>query len=323
MQQYSELIQQLKQKFGNQVRRCHILQLSEELNVHPGALLRRRDIMCGRGEYDLSKLPIVQPKQPEKELTPEEIEAKIEAKFHALKVMSTAAAESKTRAVIISGPGGLGKTFEVVKAIKSVNPDFDDVRNAVRGMVRPTGVYKALWDHQMPGKTLIFDDADSIFYDDASLNLLKAACDTTEKRVISWRAEHRLEDELGERLPNYFEFHGNVVFITNIDFKEAINRGTRLSPHLEALKTRAHYLDLELKTKREYLLRIHQVMRECLAANKLNLLGIKNPTDCKEILDFMKDEISDLTELSLRKVIQLAQVKEIGENWKSLAKTLG
>lgn len=320
-----DLVNTLREKFGTKVRRLHIKQVAESLDVSASWLLRRQDIMCGRGEYDLDKLPIVKQSAPAPELTPEEVEAKIDAKFHALKEMSKAAAKGITRAVVISGPGGLGKTFEVVKAIKEINPEFDDVKNAVRGMVRPTGVYKALWDHQYQGQTLIFDDADSIFYDDASLNLLKAACDTTDKRVISWRAEHRMEDELGEKIPRYFEFHGNVVFITNLDFKELIAKGSRLSPHLEALKTRTHYLDLELKTKREYLLRIHQVMRECLANNKLSLLGIKQPTDCKEILDYMKDNIPehDLSELSLRTVIRLAQLKNIGGDWRKLAKALG
>jgi hypothetical protein len=260
--------------------------------------------------------------QPEPVLTQEQIEANINARFDALKLMSKAAAQGKTKAVIISGPPGLGKTFEVVKAIKSVKDNFDDARNKVSGFVRPTGLYKSLFEHSAPGQVLLFDDADSIFGDDASLNLLKAACDTTDKRIISWRAETHMKDELGESLPNWFEFHGTVVFVTNQDFNAAIERGGRLAPHFEAFVDRAHYLDLELKTKSDYLFRIRQVMQECLANNQLKLLGLSQPNDVGEIYSYMRDTIKDIKKISLRTVIRLGQIKSMGGDWKRLAGTL-
>lgn len=320
----TDLVTTLKQKLGNQVRRRDIIRVANNLKCDYSWLLRRRDIICGRGTFDLTKLDNTATvnTQPEPVLTQEQIEEKINARFDALKLMSKAAAEGKTKAVIISGPPGLGKTFEVIKAIKSAQPNFDDATNKISGFVRPTGLYKSLFEHSAPGKILLFDDADSIFTDDASLNLLKAACDTTDKRIISWRAETHMKDELGEALPNWFEFHGTVVFVTNCDFNAAIERGSRLAPHFEAFVDRAHYLDLELKSKQDYLFRIRQVMQECLANNNIKLLGLSQPADAGEIYAYMRDEIKDLKKISLRTVIRLGQIKHIGGDWKRLANTL-
>jgi hypothetical protein len=235
--------------------------------------------------------------------------------------MSRATAKGETRALIVSGPGGLGKTHEVLEEIKAVCPHFDEVKQKVSGMVRPTGLYKALFENSLKNNILLFDDADSIFYDDAALNLLKAACDTTQRRIISWRAESNMKDEIGEKLPPYFEFCGNVIFITNKNFYEMIDAGSRISPHIEALRSRAHYLDLELNDREDKLIRIRQVMNDSIARGRTDLLGASSGADVNEIYEYMSNHTKD-EDLNLREVIKIAQLKHIAKDWVKLAKSM-
>jgi hypothetical protein len=81
---------------------------------------------------------------------------------------------------------------------------------------------------------------------------LKAATDSTKGRKLQWLAETKMLDEEGDRMPRFFDFEGSVIFITNYDFDEFIDRGHKLSPHFEALISRSHYLDLAMKTKQDY-----------------------------------------------------------------------
>lgn len=308
------LIQDLISKYGHQVTRKNIFEAGNRLKVSFRPLLGHKNIMSGRGTYDLSKLGISEEElniEPPKIETDEEILARIESRFKALSTMSKAAAMGKTRALIISGPAGLGKTHEVMHAVTEGTPRFSMETDKITGYVRPTGLYKALFEHQRPGQVLVFDDADSIFADDTGLNLLKAACDTTDERWISWRSETKMEDSDGDRLPNYFRFDGTIIFITNYDFTQIIAKGHRLAPHFEALISRSHYLDLEMKTPRDYLVRIRQVMKKGLADLA--------PKEQDEVYDFLVENQNKIRDLSLRKVIKIAQLKNLQSDWKELA----
>jgi len=59
---------------------------------------------------------------------------------------------------------------------------------------------------------VVFDDCDSILRDDVASNLLKAALDSYDKRIVTWNAESFGESDL----PKSFEFTGAVIFISNM-----------------------------------------------------------------------------------------------------------
>jgi hypothetical protein len=65
-------------------------------------------------------------------------------------------------------------------------------------------------------------------------------------------------DEEGERMPRFFDFEGSVIFITNYDFDEMLDRDHKLSPHFEALISRSHYFGLSDENKQDYVVRIEQ-----------------------------------------------------------------
>ena len=246
--------------------------------------------------------------------TEAQIRVKLEERFAAMEMITESAIAGDVRALVVSGPPGLGKSFGISKILERENP----YHTIVRGYVRPTGLYKMLYEHREAGSVVVFDDADSIFADEASLNLLKTACDTTKKRVLSWLSETKMEDEGGDRVPNTFEFEGTIIFITNYDFDAMIERGSKLAPHFAALISRSMYLDMAMKTKKDYLVRIKQVIEAGMLRNE----GFSKSEET-QVVSFIEKNQDAMRELSLRMVIKVAAlVKSHPAKWQSLARVV-
>lgn len=248
--------------------------------------------------------------------TDAEIEARLAERFSILEVLTNAAVKGEARALVVSGPAGLGKSYTVEKALEAWDPEQIN-HTIVKGYVKTTGLYKLLYQYRAAGQVLVFDDADTIFYDDNSLNLLKAVCDTTERRVVSYLAEtNMVDEESAERIPRSFAFEGTIVFITNLDFDSLIDKGHKLAPHLQALVSRSHYIDLAMKTRRDYMVRIKQVLKMGLL--KAQGLNSQQEDDVVAFLDKNQDR---LRELSLRMAIKIGNLRKMGNpNWASMAK---
>lgn len=246
-----------------------------------------------------------------------QIEEKLNDRFNALEVLSEATGKGVNRSLIVSGPAGLGKSFTVEQKMKKLE-NAGHVVTYIKGYVRPLSLYRLLYNARFQHCVLVFDDSDSIFADDVSMNLLKAACDSTETRNLHWlsRSIDKIEDEDGEPIPANFEFEGSVIFITNYDFDDLIARGSRLAPHFEALVSRSHYLDLAMKTKLDYVVRIKQVVGQGMLRDK-NI----SDYDASILVDFVEANMDNLRELSLRMVIKLATLMKMDYvNWQKLAK---
>jgi hypothetical protein len=252
--------------------------------------------------------------EPEVSLeTDEQINERIAERFDILDVLTEACVVGNSRALIVSGPAGLGKSYTVEKRLTEWDPEAIN-HTIVKGYVRATGLVKLLYQYREAGQVIVFDDADAIFFDDVSLNLLKAVCDTTERRVVSWLSEGSLIDEdSATRLPRSFEFNGTIIFISNYDFDAMIDRGHKLAPHLQALVSRAHYIDLSMKTRRDYLVRIRQVIKQGL----LDGLTLAERSD---VILFIEENAEKLRELSLRMAIKLGSLRKQGKDWAKIAR---
>ena len=218
-----------------------------------------------------------------------------------------------SRALVISGPAGLGKSHTVEHALAQWDPSGNNY-TIVKGYVRPTGLVKMLWSYRSAGQVIVFDDADAIFFDDVSLNLLKAVCDTTEKRTVSWLSEAALiDDDTSVRIPRSFQFDGSIIFLSNYDFDAMIAKGHKLAPHLQALMSRSHYLDLSMKSRRDYLVRIQQVIDQ-------GLLSHLDAFSRLQVRIFVDKNADNMRELSLRSCIKLGNlIKSSPDNWQKIA----
>jgi hypothetical protein len=264
-----------------------------------------------RAKSDLASVKVKYDASPTE--TDAEIDARIAERFEILDIMAEACTLGNSRALIVSGPAGLGKSFTIEKRLAEWDPNELN-HTIVKGYVRATGLVKLLYQYREAGQVIVFDDADAIFFDDVSLNLLKAVCDTTERRRVSWLSEGKLiDDESSELIPRSFDFNGSIVFITNYDFDAMIDKGHKLAPHLAALVSRAHYVDLSMRSRRDYLVRIRQVIRDGLLGD----LGIRERA---EVITFIEKNHASLRELSLRMAIKIGALRKQGKNWEKVAR---
>lgn len=249
--------------------------------------------------------------------TDEEVMERIALRFDILHEMTKAACMGNIRAMIVTGPPGIGKSFGVELELEKAAL-FDRVSNTrvrsdvVKGAASDIGLYQKLYEFSGPNDVLVFDDCDILFYDDTSLNLLKSALDTSKRRKISWMKESMVLEREG--IPNTFDFKGSIIFITNLKF-ENIN-SKKLKEHLVALESRCHYLDLTLDTAREKLLRIRQI------ANTGELFSSYDFTKDQEaeIIDFLMINATKLREISLRTALKIADLyTSFPTKWKVMA----
>ncbi len=252
------------------------------------------------------------------EETEEQAIERIRERFQILEEMTEGAREGTVKAMIVSGPPGVGKSFGVEKVLEQAS-FFDRLGQrgvryeVIKGATSAIGLYCKLYSYSDPNSVLVFDDCDSILLDDISLNVLKAALDSNDKRTISWNTDAAMLRREG--VPDRFDFKGSVIFITNLKFDNI--RSAKLKDHLSALESRCHYLDLTMDSTRDKFIRIKQIVKDGML-DKYEF----SEEQKQEVMNFVIDNAAKLREVSLRtvlKVADLAKMKPTG--WKRLAET--
>jgi len=251
--------------------------------------------------------------------TDDEAMDRIRERFDILHEMTKATVTGDIRAMIVSGPPGVGKSFGVEQEIDKACL-FDKLAGkrlraeVVKGSATPIGLYQTLYKYSDANSVIVFDDCDSILLDDVALNLLKGALDSGKKRVISWLSESSALRREG--IPERFEFKGSVIFITNLKFDKM--KSQKLRDHLDALQSRCHYLDLTLDTMRDKLLRIKQIAKDGVLFADYDF----DEYASDDIIDFMHTNKDRLREVSLRMALKIADLrKSFPGNWKRMSET--
>ena len=235
----------------------------------------------------------------------------INQRFGFLSDMIVMLAKGDQPSVVVTGPGGLGKSHTVTTALR--NAGLKDLsvldeyevgapvpRNAfivIKGYSTPKGLYRTLYENR--NSVIVFDDCDSVLKDAVSLNLLKGALDSYSKRIISWRADIKDED-----LPTSFEFKGRVVFISNMSSNQLD----------QAIITRSMSVDVTM-TKEQKVERMRHLVSEKSFMPDFDLV-------CKnDALDLIGSLVDSVKELSLRTLIQVTKIRKSNPNgnWKDLA----
>ena len=257
-------------------------------------------------------------KQVKNDETDEQIMDRIGKRFKILDDMTRASKEGDIKAMIVSGPPGVGKSYGVEEQLNK-DSAFDDIAGhsrkfeVVKGAMSAIGLYAKLYKYSNPKNVVVFDDCDSVLLDDLSLNILKAALDSKQNRTIHWNTDSfKLRNE---GVPDSFNFKGSAIFITNIKFDNV--KSKKLRDHLEALESRCHYIDLTIDTEREKMLRIKQIVRDgMLAEYKFT------EEQHQDVVDFIDVNKSKLRELSLRTVLKVADLaKAFPDRWEAMAES--
>ena len=235
----------------------------------------------------------------------------INERFGFVSDMVAMLASGAQASVVVTGPGGLGKSFTVSQTLTALG--FKDVSlledfaigtilktaktfRVIKGYSTPKGLYRTLYENK--DGVIVFDDCDSVLKDAVSLNLLKGALDSYSRRIISWRADIKDED-----LPTSFEFKGRVIFISNL-----------ASSNIDqAIITRSMAVDLSMTNKQkiermQHLLSSGEFMPEFDKTIKADAMGL---------IERLQDSVK---ELSLRTLIQVTKIRQsAGKNWANLA----
>ena len=247
----------------------------------------------------------------------EEVIERIRQRFEILDEMATAATTGDIRAMIVSGPPGVGKSFGVERIVEKACL-FDQISGkrlraeVVKGSATAIGLYTTLYKYSDTNCVLVFDDCDSILLDDVCLNLLKGALDSGKKRKISWLSDSNMLRREG--VPDSFNFNGSVIFITNLKFDQM--KSQKLRDHLDALQSRCHYLDLTLDTMRDKVLRIKQIAKDGELFAEYDFDQVVQD----EIIGFLEENKNKMREMSLRMAIKVADLrKSFPLKWKAMA----
>lgn len=253
-----------------------------------------------------------------REETDEEIIERLRDRFDMLTDMTKACKKGTVRAMIVTGPPGVGKSYGVEQVLEKYNfvdtiasDDRPPKYEVVKGAMSALGLYVKLFNMAAKDNVVVFDDCDSVLLDDLSLNILKAALDSKKDRRICWNTDSfKLRNE---GVPDSFFFKGSAIFITNIKFDNV--KSKKLRDHLSALESRCHYIDLTINTDREKMLRIEQITGDGM----LKEYELGQETE-DEIVAFIALNKKRLRELSLRTVLKVADLaKAFPTRWEAMA----
>ena len=234
-----------------------------------------------------------------KEITNEEILERIKKRFDVMNKMSNGVIAGVVRSLIISGAPGVGKTYSLEKKLVAAEESGRINYEMVKGKISPIGLYIKLYESRDAGSVVVLDDID-VFSNEDTLNILKAALDSGDRRIISWGTASTYLDE--KDIPNSFEFEGSIIFITNTDIDAELQRGSKNAPHLDALVSRSVYLDLAVHTNRDIMVWVENVITTTDMLEKKGLSQFQ----IVQVVEWMKDHVDNLRNVSLRTAMYIA-----------------
>ena len=235
----------------------------------------------------------------------------INTRFDFVTKLVTMVANKVQASAVITGEGGLGKTYTVLQTLEQCGledmtevlaeaEEGDVIDNAfvtVKGYSTAKGLYRTLYENN--DRVIVFDDCDSILKDAVALNILKGALDSYDRRFISWNSEMKETDDL----PRSFEFTGQIIFISNM---EADNID-------QAVRSRSMMIDLSMTEDQK----IDRMAHIAEGEGFLPTYPVEYKRDALELLREIKHEVK---EMSLRTLISVTKIRAAnGDDWKDLA----
>jgi hypothetical protein len=245
-------------------------------------------------------------------LTDAEILNEIQTNFNIVRrsVSSMFSENGCVSGLVVSGPAGCGKSFNIEQQIKeeAVKADIDFKVTHLKGAnMSYTGLYSLLFKHRNGG-VIVFDDSDKLWEDSDMLNTFKAAMDTSSKRFLSNASGGRwvqdLADSEGVELEDVreFEFKAKIIFITNKDIGVHVEAKKKNHEHFAAIIDRSLYIDLEMFSLRAKYLWCEYVFMDFIAPQ----LGFSDDLTL-EVMEYVSDNRYNLRDVSVRGIEMIAK----------------
>tara|TARA_R110001606_G_scaffold392489_1_gene561464 strand:+ start:10667 stop:12091 length:1425 start_codon:yes stop_codon:yes gene_type:complete len=226
--------------------------------------------------------------------------------------------------LVISGGAGTGKTFTVKKLLKEKGYTRGNDWKLVKGQTTPKGLYASLFLNR--DKLIVFDDTDSIWKDKLAVNILKAALDSDDERLISWQSNNSYDPSLPpydilpgqteyeaqrgyfaekQMLPNEFIFDGEIIFLTNLQAADLD----------QAVKNRSYVIDVTLSPE-DVIKRVESIIPNFTIKDK----PVPKADQLEAFEAFKNITKHNSGYISIRTFIQFLKTKSSGApNWIDLA----
>ncbi len=244
--------------------------------------------------------------------TEEQALRRINQPFIDLEKYTHALIQNYIRGLLVIGEPGLGKSHNVNAVLTqyvAANKKFSSSFEVIKGSISPPYVYQKLHEFRQEGNILVFDDCEIDGVD--SLNLLKSALDSCDKREIAWYKHSSFLKQNG--LPSKFEYNGGIIYLTNSDLMKTSGKK---SDHMAAIISRCHYIDMRLPNILDKIRRIRYIVYSC---DMLTQYGLTR-REMDEIVRYIELGAPEMRELSLRVIKKIADLYIAYPNeWRQLA----
>lgn len=214
--------------------------------------------------------------------------------------------------LVVCGAPGVGKSYRILKQVEKRHTLGDDFC-LIKGKCTTQKFYMTLFEYHEEGDIIVIDDADDIIKDETSINLIKAATDSSDRRWVSygtsfppiadeqlvmqhpeWPWEQKAKGNVTvNTYPSSFEFKGSLIIISNL----------RAGMIDTAIRNRAFVCDLDFTV--EEVLGILRGLMPVIMPGKLE-------GDAKmkafEFLESLATEGKSNLEISIRSFITCAKI---------------
>ena len=198
--------------------------------------------------------------------------------YNTLRAYAKAYAEGHISLLIVKGEGGLGKTYNLQKAME----EQDHI--LFNGHATPLSVYLRLFNN--PTARVIFDDVDSLLANKTTVFILKQLCESNKIKVVRYDSTARINQM---EIPKEIRCTNNTCLLCN-DMK-------KFGKNMKALLTRAVYLEF-VPTKEE-------VMRELKEFPELD----------QEVYSFILEHLAALSHINFRLYMKAVELKKAKLDW--------
>lgn len=237
-------------------------------------------------------------------------------KFNVIGILTNAISDGKNvRSIVVSGSPGTGKSYSVMSILKEKEKTNKALNFVVlKGSISAIKLYSQLWECKDKNSVVVLDDCDAVVEDMETLNMVKAATDTSTVRTICYNKLSSYLEEQG--IPNSFDFEGGLIYLSNINFAQEVERKTKLAPHVDAFISRSLYINVSLTTKREKILRMITV----IDSNEFKTIHDLTDDEAEVIKNWIIANQNVLIEISIRTAVKLANlVKDFPTEWETIA----